>query len=420
MTVSSNSTLSFDAGESIAISAKAGGTAIAGFNREGIQADARGLFIEGGNNHVQLTAQQNISVIAQTSGEGNLQGIAMQSDNSSLDFSALNGDITISATGDSANNAEALMLGGNNSEASFTGNNIFIDALAGSGEYSFASGLDVHSGMQSTFTVKDTFKLTTHADDAWGIVVSSGSSNTILGGDSGVTVIISCAKYGVKDDAGTPLHQVAIDVADGGKHLIQTGSGNDHIVIQGDMTGEGENTIDAGAGNDIVFLHGSIEGSNVTINGGEGQDVLILKAESWEHFTQQYENLFSNGTITGIESIQYIVGEKGGEVPEWLEQFCSGGITLSEYKDGTLDGFSLNLFGISPASDELDSLLSLSRAINTDEPESGLFASIQHNNAPYEAIPAGGYGTPVDSLMSFGQEEEALLQQMFILKSFAS
>lgn len=104
--------------------------------------------------------------------------------------------------------------------------------------------------------------------------------------------------------------------------LIDTGWGNDRIEIDGDINlgWQGSLRIDAGAGSDVVALGGKISGGNLTytdehgethsnghlqILGGDGYDLLILKAPDAETFEQWYGDWFTSLTQKDLYDMSF-------------------------------------------------------------------------------------------------------------------
>lgn len=78
----------------------------------------------------------------------------------------------------------------------------------------------------------------------------------------------------------------------GGTNKIVMGTGDSHVNIHGDVTG-GSTSISLGAGNDVVTLDGHVQG-NLSITGGDGYDLLVLKADSYADFIAKYDTWLQN------------------------------------------------------------------------------------------------------------------------------
>ena len=118
----------------------------------------------------------------------------------------------------------------------------------------------------------------------------------------------------------------------GGHFLIAAGKGNDSVLFAGDinlntlgyldiLAGEGHDlisidgnikvdgmsnmSIDAGSGNDVIILNGGISGSNANgglqISGGDGHDMLILKAPDAATFNEWYKGWLENYGLLNLD-----------------------------------------------------------------------------------------------------------------------
>ncbi|UXN02946.1 hypothetical protein [Bartonella sp. HY406] len=111
----------------------------------------------------------------------------------------------------------------------------------------------------------------------------------------------------------------------GGLNLFDLGSGNDIMTLIGNVTAAngGKNKIDAGAGNDIIHLNGHIDAGALQIDGGEGNDTLILTASTLSRFEANYKDwlvdLSSSGLLaSNIETIRLDVRNVQPNKIGWL------------------------------------------------------------------------------------------------------
>ena len=84
----------------------------------------------------------------------------------------------------------------------------------------------------------------------------------------------------------------------GGTNKIIMGSGDDRVNIHGDVTG-GSSQINLGSGDDVVTIDGHVNG-NLSIISGDGYDLLVLKADSYADFIAKYDTWLQNN----LSSIQ--------------------------------------------------------------------------------------------------------------------
>ena len=87
----------------------------------------------------------------------------------------------------------------------------------------------------------------------------------------------------------------------GGNLKINAGSGNDTILIKGNVSAalNGNNVIDCGEGNDTVTLNGHIDAGALTIDGGDGHDMLVLTAANNNAFISNYKDWLSDLSSSG-------------------------------------------------------------------------------------------------------------------------
>lgn len=78
----------------------------------------------------------------------------------------------------------------------------------------------------------------------------------------------------------------------GGTNKIVMGTGDSHVNIHGDVTG-GTTSISLGAGDDVVTIDGHVQGK-LSITGGDGYDLLVLKADSYADFIAKYDTWLQN------------------------------------------------------------------------------------------------------------------------------
>ena len=85
------------------------------------------------------------------------------------------------------------------------------------------------------------------------------------------------------------------------ENIIDAGEGNDKISITGDISVSdgGTNSILAGAGDDIITLKGHIGADSLYIDGGKGNDTLVLSAVTQNLFEADYKEWLTDLSSTG-------------------------------------------------------------------------------------------------------------------------
>ena len=84
------------------------------------------------------------------------------------------------------------------------------------------------------------------------------------------------------------------------ENIIDAGEGNDKISITGNISASdgGTNSILAGAGDDIIMLNGHIGADSLYIDGGEGNDTLVLSAATQNLFEADYKEWLTDLSST--------------------------------------------------------------------------------------------------------------------------
>ena len=85
------------------------------------------------------------------------------------------------------------------------------------------------------------------------------------------------------------------------ENIIDAGEGNDKISITGNISASdgGTNSILAGAGDDIIMLNGHVGTDSLYIDGGEGNDTLVLSAATQNLFEADYKEWLTDLSSTG-------------------------------------------------------------------------------------------------------------------------
>lgn len=118
-----------------------------------------------------------------------------------------------------------------------------------------------------------------------------GSKNLIETGEGNDTVILNRGMY----------------AANGANNTISTGNGDDTVILRGypgaaNTTGSGKNYIDLGAGNDKIIITentdvagAGIRAGGLTLNGGDGYDTLVL--DTFNHVNSAGQQTRSDNTF---------------------------------------------------------------------------------------------------------------------------
>ncbi|UXN05912.1 hypothetical protein [Bartonella sp. HY761] len=134
----------------------------------------------------------------------------------------------------------------------------------------------------------------------------------------------------------------------GSQNTFSLGDGNDIMTLIGNVTAAngGRNRIWADAGDDIIHLNGHINAGALEINGGPGNDTLILTASTLSRFEANYKDwlvdLSSSGLLaSNIETIRLDVRNvqpnKIGWLTDLVNQANANGANITlEDKNGNV------------------------------------------------------------------------------------
>lgn len=233
-----------------------------------------------------------------------------------------------------------------------------LGTISGSGQLSL-SLIDIASSLTISASASDTSTLTlnpttaaTYVDSAFsgigtrvfggGLVLGTDQSyNLTLGdnfynafasqfGDANISVSIANASnitanasafssgngFGFDNTVGTGIHTIT---GSGQDDSIQTGTGNDVVNAgAGDDTingGDGQDTLDGQNGSDtyIVGSNGFESGDSIADSGASGTDILRVDAA----------NAFSDGTVTGLETLAFNSGVQATFSDTQADQFST-------------------------------------------------------------------------------------------------
>lgn len=121
-------------------------------------------------------------------------------------------------------------------------------------------------------------------------------------GGGAVNYITGHSQAGGDGDSITLSGGIAMQTANGGRNIITTGAGNDHVTINGAVKGSG-NQINVGGGSNTVTLNGAVESGSLNVIATDGTYTLILQASSTESFAERYGQW-----LNGITSDNLIAG----------------------------------------------------------------------------------------------------------------
>ena len=120
---------------------------------------------------------------------------------------------------------------------------------------------------------------------------------SLLGGISNDSMTFEISSRGGNDD----IYVGNMSAIGNGKNIIDAGDGNDTIKISGDISASdgGTNSILAGAGDDIITLDAHVGAGALNIDGGNGNDTLVLSAVTQNLFEADYKEWLTDLSSTG-------------------------------------------------------------------------------------------------------------------------
>ena len=138
------------------------------------------------------------------------------------------------------------------------------------------------------------------------------------------------------------------NISNAGSELsIGGGDENDVIAINGNVASSlnGSNKIDCDKGDDILILNGQINAGALKIDGGEGNDTLVLTADNTDNFAANYQGWLNDLSSTGdlaksnFETIRLNVSDLQTSNLGWFTDIinkanASGANIAVEDKDG--------------------------------------------------------------------------------------
>ena len=120
---------------------------------------------------------------------------------------------------------------------------------------------------------------------------------SLLGGISNDSMTFEISSRGGNDD----IYVGNMSAIGNGKNIIDAGDGNDIIKISGDISASngGTNSILAGDDDDIITLNGHVGVGALNIDGGKGNDTLVLSAVTQNLFEADYKEWLTDLSSTG-------------------------------------------------------------------------------------------------------------------------
>ena len=167
-----------------------------------------------------------------------------------------------------------------------------------------ANNNNIHLSIYEYVNDSDLSSLNAQADHSYDVDVHGASLEnahlTLSDGDDRVVVEGGMLHANINTGDGTDNVHITGTVEDS---IIKLGNGGDHLTLNGDLS---HSSIDLGTGDDQLTLHGFTSG---TIDGGAGNDALILKLEGHaaDGLTDAgiFKGMFDgNGQIEGFESLR--------------------------------------------------------------------------------------------------------------------
>ena len=136
-------------------------------------------------------------------------------------------------------------------------------------------------------------------DQSYSYITSGDGDDlySLLGGISNDNTTFTIYSYLGNDD----IYVGNMSATNNGKNIIDAGDDNDTIKICGDISvsNGGTNSILAGEGDDIITLDGHVGAGALNIDGGNGNDTLVLSAVTQKLFEADYKEWLTDLSSTG-------------------------------------------------------------------------------------------------------------------------
>ncbi len=241
-----------------------------------------------------------------------------------------------------------------------------------------SSSIDAGSGA-------NTVLITGSATSARFTAGSGDDTLTIEGGASygagGTIIDLGDGHNVVTISHGTAANKEALT---GGSQLA-TGAGKDDIRLIGNVGGAGTNAdgvyksstlVNTGAGDDHILIDGTVTPTGFTLQAGDGDDTLELLAADWTEFEARYRGWIDNGGLVGAKvehlDVWAAPGTNHTDIPAWLHTATMGA------------GVFLNLHAALP---------DISAAVYTDP-----FTSYHYDNSSTDVLNSIAFGNGDDKI----------------------
>ena len=186
-----------------------------------------------------------------------------------------------------------------------------------------AYGMSASSGVNRIENTGGMDISATGVENSYAMHAVGRGTNTITNNNGDALIVV------IKATGGSLGNYAMFAETESGNEIIG-GAGNDVISLKGDIytDGTGQNIINTGAGDDRILLDGKVTG-HLSLDAGDGYDILVLRAASWDEFTDRYQAwLTANFDTMNIESIQWALDNPAGAVPAWLQDLVHDYNTL--------------------------------------------------------------------------------------------
>ena len=176
-------------------------------------------------------------------------------------------------------------------------------AINGNIEVNNGGEIDVHLFSYDVSTIEIDGQIILHGantgDQSHSYITSGDGDDlySLLGGIYNDNTLFQIDSYNGNDD----IYIGNIFATNNGKNIIDASEGNDTIKICGDISvsNGGTNSILAGEGDDIITLDGHVGAGALNIDGGNGNDTLVLSAVTQKLFEADYKEWLTDLSSTG-------------------------------------------------------------------------------------------------------------------------
>ena len=244
-------------------------------------------------------------------------------------------------TGTSASASAMFASGGSNTVTSGAGGTVLIDGgrgmMAGGGANTVTGntvsvvGQDYGLHAEGSGSSSVSTNTVQSASGALSLIITATAASAqkaiAMWADGGgaVNYITGHSQSGGAGDSITLNGRVAMQTANGGRNIITTGAGDDHVTINGAVKGSG-NLINVGEGSNTVTLNGAIEAGSLNVIATGGTYTLILQESGVESFADRYGdwlNIVANNLFSGLSSIRFEGWEENALSAAYVADFMA-------------------------------------------------------------------------------------------------